>query len=122
MYAIEERDDLMPSIQQFLGAGYGLASAIFELKEFESFYLLAIDLPSLEDTEIAAGTDQKNIQRIEVRKHHKVPQVFFRCETVGTKVKSYYQDGVLWVVLPKGSFLDCLDIPRIERSIYGSLT
>lgn len=67
--------------------------ALFSLEESKSFYWIAVDLPALsQKTEIIA---QKNELVV------KGEQTFFRCRAQDKKIKTSYQNGVLWLMLPK---------------------
>ena len=95
------------------------ANPIFALKEYSNCYLLSIDLPSVQDTVVTVGHRPDHAEVIEVRDENDPSAILFRCESVGNKVRSYYKNGVLWMMLPKASVTDFLDLPRIERAMKG---
>ncbi len=67
--------------------------ALFSLDESKSFYWIAVDLPAFSDkTEIVAQRNELVV---------KGEQTFFRCRTQNKKIKASYQNGVLWLLLPK---------------------
>lgn len=67
--------------------------ALFSLEESKSFYWIAVDMPGLSDkTEIVAQNNELLVRG---------EQTFFRCRTKDKKIKASYQNGVLWLLLPK---------------------
>lgn len=68
--------------------------ALFSLEESKSFYRIAVDMPGLSDkTEIVTQNNELLVSGGE--------QTFFRCRTKDKKIKASYQNGVLWLLLPK---------------------
>ena len=89
------------------------AKPIFDLKEYDACYILSIDLPSLKTDEMGIEVSKERLQLVEDRGDS--ASILFQCEATGKRVKAYYQDGILRVVLPKNSLTDILDLPRLAK-------
>ena len=90
---------------------------IFHLEEYESYYLFSIDLPSLQfsDLDLEAGTNKLKLTG--KRNESSPPSVLFQCDFSSRKVKAYYQNGVLWVVLPKNPLAGLLNLSRLAEAL-----
>lgn len=78
------------------------ASAVFSLEESESYYLVSIDIPIISATGTKILT-KKNEILIEGNENNiaKEKKTFFRCHSQSGGMKAAYQDGMLWLLLPK---------------------
>ena len=78
-----------------------IGRAMFSLTETETQYLVAVDIPSIPslDTEIVATRSQLSIEGYAENSDHK--QTVFKLLPKGKLIKSVYQNGVLWLILPK---------------------
>ena len=93
------------------------ATPVFNLKEYDSCYLLSIDLPNLKDGSVGIEVSHERLQLVEKNKKSTVPPaILFQCDS-GKEVKAYYMDGILWMVLPKNSASELLDLPRIASAL-----
>lgn len=78
------------------------AIPVFDLQESENHYVIAIDLPSapISGTEIEVRDDLLQVLmncQSEVEKRN----ILFRCQSKRNVIRAKYQNGVLWVLLPK---------------------
>lgn len=72
-----------------------IQAPLFSLEESDSYYMVALDLPSL-PSEAEIFTDKR-----ELVVEGKENQLFFRCRPQGQAIRASYQDGRLWLLLPK---------------------
>lgn len=82
-----------------------LTRPLFSIEEVDSHYLLAVDVPSIPaaDTEIYS---KRNVLIVEGEslEDQSMKQIFFQCRAQGKGIKAQYQNGVLWLLLPKEQF------------------
>ena len=87
----------------------------FNLKEFNSCYVLSIDLPNLQSHSLGIEVNKRKLQLVE---RNPSETIFFQYEPLGKTVKANYQDGILEVILPKAPPLtEVLNIPRLKQSL-----
>ncbi|MGE0633896.1 MAG: hypothetical protein AB7O96_15885 [Pseudobdellovibrionaceae bacterium] len=75
--------------------------AMFSLVEFDSHYMVAVDLPTIP---MSQPEILKTKNQLTVESHSDNPekdQTILRLLQKGSGIKSIYKDGVLWLVLPK---------------------
>ena len=78
-----------------------LNPAMFSLVELDSYYMLAIDLPTIPTlaTEIITTKNQMTVEG--KSENSEENQTIFRFLPKGKDIKTIYKDGVLWLLLPK---------------------
>lgn len=78
-------------------------SAMFSLEESMSHYLVSIDIPTIPaaETEILCKRNELIVEGKGVESPTDQKQTYFRCRSNGRGIRASYQDGVLWLLLPK---------------------
>ena len=106
--------EMLVSIEEAksVGRSFEAASAMMMLVETENAYLLQVDLPSVpipigeiisSEHELTVMTGQESDPDFSANQnHHKhFPSQVFSLHTMGGKIRSFYQEGVLYILLPK---------------------
>ncbi len=77
--------------------------AMFSLDESTSHYLVAVDIPTIPAaaTQILSTKEGLVIESLANDQHTK--QTIFRWQPKGKGIKATYENGVLWLLLPKES-------------------
>ena len=88
---------------------------IFAFKEFNTHYLLTLDLPGIEGGEFSIEANQNNLRIINGGKNVGMHALLFHCQSSGQRIRASYQGGVLYMTLPKNSFVDLIDLPRLKK-------
>ena len=78
-------------------------SATFSLTESDSYYIMAVDIPSIQSqgTEIITRKNQLCLETKTGPSSAK--QTLFKLNSNGRGIKSVYKNGIMWLLLPKNN-------------------